>query len=614
MNLYPKNLNNVLILSLFISFTILLLFSFGRNYGVHEDEGALLYYLSQGYSDVTFNAFHILPNLIGKLFNHSILGYRILNLVLLLICAKYATCKIYSFVNNKEKSSKLDTVCNFLVVGLFTLFFYCYIPTISYNSTITLAIFLWIGSFCSLMNSKNLDKKNKSDLVIFSLSIFMALSSRIFFGISLILLSLLISIFLSLEKQSRIKINLWVLVSLLISSILFYCLISFGNLIYLSKISSSFALSSHTDLVSSYVSFLNKYFNKIFPVKIFLASLLVFVVHLFLKFNTSIKKNRFLLLFHSIQYLSIIIIFFLSFKKIIKELGDFYVISGAPSSMSSQILLNIFSLILIFNLIYILYQLILYLQSNELEIRDLALKKFLLTLIIVLAVLSSPVGTNSNLLVFSALSIGPFSLPLVNFFRNTSLKFKFKYFFELALIFLIASSLLIIIYKEQILHYRRNAEYKEQTHHSISSSKLKNILIEQRVADNIDAINVYLEEIGFNYESDRLISYPDMPGYIAATNAKTYGPVWFFGEFSDVKEMHKIDIRNCSELINEVDDKTKYLYVILGGEFSSGFNGCFNVKFKKASNFKERYIGDDYNYFNKRYMKLRILGPYGIIR
>ena len=114
MNSYLKNLNKVLIASVFLFFVALLIFSFGRNYGVHEDEGALLYYLSQGYSETTFSAFHILPNLIGQFFNHSILGYRVLNLVLFLLCAYYATCKTRYFINGDNKAPRADIVYNFL--------------------------------------------------------------------------------------------------------------------------------------------------------------------------------------------------------------------------------------------------------------------------------------------------------------------------------------------------------------------------------------------------------------------------------------------------------------------------------------------------------------------
>ena len=612
MNSYLKNLNKVLTASVFLFFVALLIFSFGRNYGVHEDEGALLYYLSQGYSEITFSAFHILPNLIGKLFNHSILGYRMLNLVLFLLCAYYATCKTRYFINGDNKSSRVDVIYNFLFVSLFTFFFYSYIPTISYNSTITLAIFLWIGSFCSIINPERSYKKNKLDLLLFSLSIFMALSSRMSSGIALIVFTLLVSVFLFAKYRDEPPINLKLLISSLLASILVYVVVSFDNLIYISKVSSDFASSSHANLLDSYLDFFSRYFDKVFPLKIFIASILIFITNFILQSHTIEQRSRVLSLHRTIQYLSIIIIIFLAFKKIIKELGEFYVVTGAPSSMSSQILLNIFSLLLIFNFLYILHQIIIYMRSNQSEVKDLVLKKLTLASLVVFAVLASPVGTNSNIIVFSALSMGPFALPFVIFFRNSGFKFKFKYLVGLILIFFISSSLLIIVYKEQILHYRRNAEYKYQTHEAISSSRLKNVLIEKEIANNIDNISLHLKQMGFNYKSDRLIAYPDMPGYIAATeNTKTYGAAWLFWT-SDLKETNNIDIRNCAELNNETDDEAKRIYLILGGEFSPGFGECFNKKFKRTSNFEHVKLGTDYNHFNKRYMDIRILGPYKV--
>ena len=613
MNSYLKNLNKVLIASVFLFFVALLIFSFGRNYGVHEDEGALLYYLSQGYSETTFSTFHILPNLIGQLFNHSILGYRVLNLVLFLLCAYYATCRTRYFINGDNKSPRADLIYNFLFITLFTFFFYSYIPTVSYNSTITLAIFLWVGSFCSIINPQSSYKGNKLDLLLFSLSIFMALSSRMSFGIALILFTLLVSTLLYAKYRNEIPTNFKVFAFSLLASVLVYVAVSFDNLIYISKVSSDFASSSHANLLDSYLDFFSKYFDKIFPLKIFVASILIFIANFILQPHTTEQRSKILSLHRGIKYLSITIIIFLAFKKIIKELGEFYVVTGAPSSMSSQILLNMFSLLLIFNFLYILYQIIIYIRFNKSEVKDRALKKLTLASLVVFAVLASPIGTNSNIIVFSALSMGPFALPFVNFFRNSDFEFKFKHLVGLILIFFISSSLLIIVYKEQVFHYRRNAEYKHQTHKAISSSRLKNVLIEKEIANNIDNISLHLGEMGFNYKSDRLIAYPDMPGYIAATeNAKTYGAAWLFWT-SDLKEMNNIDIRNCAELNNETDGEAKRIYLILGGEFSPGFAECFNKKFKRTPSFKYVQLGMDYNHFNKKHMDIRILGPYRIV-
>ena len=65
-------------------------------------------------------------------------------------------------------------------------------------------------------------------------------------------------------------------------------------------------------------------------------------------------------------------------------------------------------------------------------------------------------------------------------------------------------------------------------------------------------------------------------------------------------------------LIVERDDEAKRIYLILGGEFSPGFGECFNKKFKRTSNFEHVKLGTDYNHFNKRYMDIRILGPYKV--
>ena len=63
---------------------VLLIYSFFSDFGLRDDEGFYLYYLKQGISEPTFTFFHTIGNLFGYIFSYQLLGFRLLNLILIL--------------------------------------------------------------------------------------------------------------------------------------------------------------------------------------------------------------------------------------------------------------------------------------------------------------------------------------------------------------------------------------------------------------------------------------------------------------------------------------------------------------------------------------------------
>ena len=64
---------------------VLLIYSFFSDFGLRDDEGFYLYYLKQGISEPTFTFFHTIGNLFGYIFSYQLLGFRLLNLILILM-------------------------------------------------------------------------------------------------------------------------------------------------------------------------------------------------------------------------------------------------------------------------------------------------------------------------------------------------------------------------------------------------------------------------------------------------------------------------------------------------------------------------------------------------
>ena len=83
----------------------LTLYGFFSNFGITDDEGFYLYFLIHAISETSFTFFHTGIHFIGTLFNHNLLGYRILNLLLILTSLNIAAYNSFLFYFRKNDSS-----------------------------------------------------------------------------------------------------------------------------------------------------------------------------------------------------------------------------------------------------------------------------------------------------------------------------------------------------------------------------------------------------------------------------------------------------------------------------------------------------------------------------
>ena len=93
------NIKNTTLLttSLFLILATTLIYSFFSDYGLRDDEGFYFYYLKHGIEEPTFTFFHTLGNLFGPLFSFNLIGFRILNLILILISVNLALIFGYQY-------------------------------------------------------------------------------------------------------------------------------------------------------------------------------------------------------------------------------------------------------------------------------------------------------------------------------------------------------------------------------------------------------------------------------------------------------------------------------------------------------------------------------------
>ena len=87
---------------------VLLIYSFFSDFGLRDDEGFYLYYIKQGISEPTFTFFHTVGNLFGYIFSYQLLGFRLLNLILILISINLSLFYAYKFYIDKLNKVEID--------------------------------------------------------------------------------------------------------------------------------------------------------------------------------------------------------------------------------------------------------------------------------------------------------------------------------------------------------------------------------------------------------------------------------------------------------------------------------------------------------------------------
>ncbi len=144
---------------------------------------------------------------------------------------------------------------------------------------------------------------------------------------------------------------------------------------------------------------------------------------------------------------------------------------------------------------------------------------------------SSSLGTNNNLFEFAAYNSLLF-YPLIGSLRLSSLKFQILS----SLLFILA---LVGIYKNQYHQTYRSLPRSELTFVASNYPALRGIKVNQMTELKLANLTQMLTSSGFNFQSDQIVVYPNMPGLVSFLNLKAFGNPW------NIDIYPKSHISNC---------------------------------------------------------------------
>ena len=600
------NKKNILALSsiLFLLLLSVLIYSFFSDFGLRDDEGFYLYYLKQGITEPTFTFFHSLGNIFGFIFSYQLLGFRLLNLLFLIISVNLSLIFCYQFYFSSNNLRNLDFYLILSLVNIMTLGFFSFIPTFSYTSSATIACFMWSSLIFYI--SKNGRKEDAYYYLLLVFTFLFAISSRIqlfvVLGGSLPLMLFFINKFINKETNISILKSLTV-VSVFTITFLFFHLHFLTEILPIGKIIYE---TSHDSLLLFYLSNLSYLiFHQDFY--IIYVSILLITFYVILKYKLNKKLPSSIL---------IVLILILVIKDIYGFSKSFYDIAGTPSNYSNRAL-RYFFILTIFTPILIGYFNFL---KSKITFQEYKIDKRF-TFLFIVAVLGSffsSVGNNSNFVFWASFTIGltsiPFFFSLIAFKTTNSLRL-------ITVVSLLAFLVnLSIIYREQIYQFRRSP-IKSSNFKVSSSPFLSNIKIDPYSADVIDKFLITLKDINFNFKSDRIFSYPELPGLLASSKAISLGDAHNQHLFSkkQFRELKSIETKVCAFLIHENLNQIENVYILQGEAMSQTIQDCLFQIIESDSNVKTYSLGElinigmAYNDYSTYMTEITLKGPYKVI-
>ena len=600
------NKKNILAFSsiLFLLLLSVLIYSFFSDFGLRDDEGFYLYYLKQGITEPTFTFFHSLGNIFGFIFSYQLLGFRLLNLLFLIISVNLSLIFCYQFYFSSNNLRNLDFYLILSLVNIMTLGFFSFIPTFSYTSSATIACFMWSSLIFYI--SKNGRKEDAYYYLLLVFTFLFAISSRIqlfvVLGGSLPLILFFINKFINKETNISIFKSLTV-VSVFTITFLFFHLHFLTEILPIGKIIYE---TSHDSLLLFYLSNLSYLiFHQDFY--IIYVSILLITFYVILKYKLNKKLPSSIL---------IVLILILVIKDIYGFSKSFYDIAGTPSNYSNRAL-RYFFVLTIFTPILIGYFNFL---KSKITFQEYKIDKRF-TFLFIVAVLGSffsSVGNNSNFVFWASFTIGltsiPFFFSLIAFKTTNSLRL-------ITVVSLLAFLVnLSIIYREQIYQFRRSP-IKSSNFKESSSPFLSNIKIDPYSADVIDKFLITLNDINFNFKSDRIFSYPELPGLLASSKAISLGDAHNQHLFSkkQFRELKSIETKVCAFLIHENLNQIENVYILQGEGMSRTIRDCLFQIIDSGSNVKTYSLGElinigmAYNDYSTYMTEITLKGPYKVI-
>ena len=540
------------------------------------DEGLYLYLLSHGSVSTFLSPFHIILNPLGTLFNHSLIGYRFLNLVMLLACYLILANQINGFLKLENR------LFLFVWLTLGIPFHFSDVSTISYNSVSTMSAVLWLATIIHYYKSSS-----TASLFFVGLCIFAGFLGRPPFGVILLVVTPIILWGIDcIEHQDSRRYQSGLIA--FGSATAFIALFALANLDFSRSLLSIYATniaSSHQGLLSAYYSQLNEFVGEyrmtiIWPMLLPLCSRLLESV--------SPHRSKMILWGIMVSYLASLAYEVDNFSQ-----GD----KGETIMFLTAISLGI--------ALAISLQLFLQWKVRPSNQRMVFRCLFIVLASMNLGILSS-VGTNGNIVRFVA-----FSFPLVTASAAVTLcqlqavaRHGRLISCLIATVYFSVSSRFLL--DHQVLAIYRTAPAHELVHRS-NLPKMAGVSLDRDLALTLDKLNFTLTSIGFDYDEDRLFAYPDLPGDIAATKAIAFGNSW------NITFYENSDVSNCNYIENEPNGSIRYVYLLVGKPLTEALSSCLYERITPSGELKSFSIGKGFHYRNRYEYSLELIGPYRLI-
>jgi hypothetical protein len=510
------------------------------------------------------------------MFGHTLVWYRVLTLPLLLAGALLMSWSVLRLWHQPKKTAPAELVIVFSIVFMSSFANFLFVPTISYNTLTVVAAYAWVsGAFCYLRDDASWEGRLLWPSVIGS-SLFLALCSRLSFGLVLIGLTLLW--FPLANRVIGQPVSRGVLPGLLVASLMtsWFCAANWEAVLACADMWELIVSAQHTGLFGQYIR-QSIVFGSVCGAVALLA-VVVWRVHLG-KWSIALVAAGVLLI----------------------------------GALFSSEILGLLAKHRV-ELVYLAVAVCVCLAALGFGVRlwnggtgsQCVPQERLLVIISCVAVgLVSGLGTNGNVYRVAGHCMGVLALPAIMMLYDATKGFKLR---KMAVLFaggIAGLSAGLIVFLGQFHSPARYGPISLQTH-STRSPYLAHIRIERDLGLAIDRLQLALEEVGFDVAQDRLFAYPDIPGLVAVSGAESFGYPWTWTGYPDVDRL------NCWYITRELDQDFRRVYLLLGEELTGDLRDCVDNALEELPGKREIFIGNIVHYRNLREYRLDLSGPFGL--
>jgi|GEM_PF-6437906 len=529
-----------------------------------SDEGIHLYSLIAAETTTFLSPFYAFFNLWGEAFGQTLVAYRVLGLLSVLLGGAFAGYAVHRFAG-ASPSTRLFFVAAAMAASFAQ---FVFSVTFSYNACAMLGASIWAGALLLMLDEKTTSRAKTMFAGLAALGLFTGLLGRPPCGVALIVFTPVLMVgahYIGLRVRPR---DAFVFCALLAACSLAF-LLAYPDLIErLIRVYPFYLAATHASVLHAHFDDLKEALLDNIPLFVFVGA------YIRSQHKPFHHERRILLALGVIAALMAL----WPFLKEIYTGGGAYQISLRTG--------------------YLLFPLcialcIYYASRFKTDARPL-----MLTLVCVTAAVGSGLGTNSALLAQSGSMLALFILPLMVFalYRHAAL--------SAALLAIIALSAGGILISAQFTQPFRAALPAEQTNYAATSAPLKGVKLDPELARTIDRLSETLEAAKYDRVHDRIMAFPDMPGFIAAVDAQAFGTPWMITAYD-----HSDGV-NCAYVSLEPVGDIKNVYFLLGRAPEAQLQACLDEKLKPGPGISARTIGPFTNRRNKTTDTLTLVGPY----